>query len=188
MESNAKVISIIDKEITRKNKLFFTLAQANKALKDSGEFKIKDIENQLLKKLLEKGEIKHSFKTMKKPRQWYIFHSSTDLTKTPQMTEQQVQKNVKNWKSVKKRPNYKFETSNWWDKPNLIDPRFSNRSIVKFWAVFLFIFLIIIIGSVSSSSDDDFIQNLKAAKERRLKQQETEQWFRMMEAHPEAFE
>ena len=101
--------------------------------------------------------------------------------------QRQIQKNTQKIRSVKTNSNFEYNDS-WWDRPNLVDPRFSNRSIVKFWAIFLILFLIIIIGSVSSSSEDDFIQNLKAAKERRIKEQETKQWYEMMKAHPEAFE
>lgn len=76
----------------------------------------------------------------------------------------------------------------WWDKPNGLDPRYSNRFV--FWTMTI---AIIFITWISWPEDpnkayDRHIQNLKNAKDRRLEKQEQEEWFKMMEAHPEAFE
>lgn len=160
--------TILNKKLDKSGKQFLTLAQANKALLISGKFsRVEIYNNSFLKRILESGLIPNSLQTKSKPKQWRIFHSKASHNIPINKPKE-----------------------NWWEQPNSIDPNFSNKTIVKILSIFGLIILIFLIAAIldPKTSHQRNIETLKTLKEYEKQKEQTDEIYKMMKAHPEAFE
>lgn len=72
MKQKEKIIKIIDDNLLETGKTYLLLGQANKLLAMSDAFTIDQLNDKLLKNLLEAGEIPHAYQTKNIPKQWRI--------------------------------------------------------------------------------------------------------------------
>lgn len=140
MSTEVRIIKILDKALEDKDSKYFNLSQANKVLRLSGEFTIKEIHDQILKKALESKEIKNAYNTKTKPRQWIIFRSSSNL-----------KDEIERYKENKRAPGIERE-----DQSNKKESTWTYKDIpgCLFWIVVLIVIILAVRQCIKSDSTD----------------------------------
>lgn len=160
MKVSQKICAILDRELLSANQLYLTMTEANKILLESNQFTVVEIRNQVLKKIMENGEMPNAVKLNIQPHQWIIFHSASDANKLVTVVEMELKKNKARKKILQEKiqsTNSHAYNINWWNRPNRIDPRFSNRYVTIALAITILVITLIFLPRNSDKEYDEFI-------------------------------